>query len=148
MRYFWLLDQQSQKYFKFFYHPGQENLADYPSKHHSAGIHQHTRPYYLHMPNSPRFLIRASKPSARRGCVQTLADPYLKRVPLPRIPDSRTQDYEAQPISVQPKYVQPARPNGRPQRTLGTARLVRRRTQLLDTHTNIMSNLSAQFSQQ
>ena len=56
MRYFYLLDQQTQKYFKFFYQPGQENMADYPSKHHVGGIHQHVRPYYLHMPNSPQFL--------------------------------------------------------------------------------------------
>ena len=32
MRYFWLLDQQMQKYFKFQYHPGQENLGDYLPK--------------------------------------------------------------------------------------------------------------------
>ena len=31
MRYFWLLDQAAQRYFKFKYHPGQENLGDYPS---------------------------------------------------------------------------------------------------------------------
>ena len=102
MRYFWLLDQQVQKYFKFFYQPGQENLADYPSKHHTAPIHQHVRPYYLHMPNSPKYLIRASKPSARRGCVQTLADPYHKQVPLPRIPDNRAPGTDFPPESVQP----------------------------------------------
>ena len=29
MRYFWLLDQETQKYVDIFYHPGQENLGDY-----------------------------------------------------------------------------------------------------------------------
>jgi hypothetical protein len=41
MQYFWLLDGKTQKYFKFYYQPGQENLGDYPSKHHTADIHQH-----------------------------------------------------------------------------------------------------------
>ena len=30
MRYFWLLDQETNKYFKFYYQPGQEIFADYP----------------------------------------------------------------------------------------------------------------------
>ena len=85
MRYFWLLDQRTQKYFKFYYQPGAENLADYPSKAHTGPIHSHVRPYYLHMKHSPTHLIRAAKPSARRGCVGTLGDPYTKGIPLPRI---------------------------------------------------------------
>ena len=32
MRYFWLLDQASQKYFKFYYQPGAKLLSDYPKK--------------------------------------------------------------------------------------------------------------------
>ena len=117
MRYFYLLDQQTQKYFKFYYQPGQENMADYPSKHHVAGIHQHVRPYYLHMPNSPRFLVRAAKPSARRGCVQTLTDPYHKRVPLPRIPDNRAQDEDFTPTTVEPLTVKRAQASLTYQRT-------------------------------
>ena len=41
MQYFWLLDGESQQQFKFYWQPGQENLGDYPSKHHPAEIHQH-----------------------------------------------------------------------------------------------------------
>ena len=44
MRYFWLLDQQAQKYFKFSYQPGQYNMGDYPTKHHTAAMHHHVRP--------------------------------------------------------------------------------------------------------
>jgi hypothetical protein len=69
MRYFWLLDAQNNELFDFKYHPGLENLADYPSKHHSGSHHMEVRPYYVHMPTSPRFLFRADKPSVRRGCV-------------------------------------------------------------------------------
>ncbi len=138
MRYFWLLDQQFQKYFKFFYQPGQENLADYPSKHHSAAIHQHVRPYYLHMSNSPQYLIRAAKPSARRGCVQTLADPYHKKVPLPRIPNNRAQDSDFTPMSGEPLSVRHPRLNRTAQRTSRLARRHTQLSQLLDTHTNLM----------
>ena len=83
MRYFWLLDSEAQKYFKFHYHPGLENLADYASKAHDAANHRHARPYYLHSDFSPRTLVRALMPSTRRGCVKPIRDSYLRRQPLP-----------------------------------------------------------------
>ena len=89
MRYFWLLDQAAQRYFKFQYHPGQENLGDYPSKAHTGAVHQHVRPWYIHDQNSPRELPRALKPSSRRGCAETLGDAYTKYTPLPRVPIPR-----------------------------------------------------------
>jgi hypothetical protein len=52
MRYFWLLDDKMQKYFKLYYQPIQENLGDYTSKHHTANIHQHVSSYYVHMDKS------------------------------------------------------------------------------------------------
>ncbi len=85
MRYFWLLDGETQKYFKIFYQPGQENLDDYPSKHHTADIHQHVRPYYVHTDKSPAILLRALKPSIWQGCAEILGDPYSKKFRLPRI---------------------------------------------------------------
>jgi hypothetical protein len=89
MRYFWLLDGKIQKLFNFSYQPGLENLADYPSKHHPASHHQEVRPFYVHTPNSPRFLIRAAKPSVRRGCVDPAKanpNPYsTRRYPLPAL---------------------------------------------------------------
>ncbi len=80
MRYMWLLDGDVQQIFLFYYQPGRENLGDYPSKHHSADIHQHVRPYYVHMNNSPTVLPRAAKPSSWRGCAETLADPYKGKI--------------------------------------------------------------------
>ncbi|KAL7528601.1 hypothetical protein ACHAXR_002526 [Thalassiosira sp. AJA248-18] len=44
MRYFWLLDQETQRYFKFYYQPGQENMGNFPSKQHTVKICIHTRP--------------------------------------------------------------------------------------------------------
>ena len=64
-------------------------MGDYPSKAHTGAIHTHVRPYYMHMSNSPRTLLRAHKPSSRRGCVELLGSPYYKGVPLPRIPSIR-----------------------------------------------------------
>jgi hypothetical protein len=85
MRYFWLSDGKTQNYFNFFYQPGQENLGDYPSKHHTADIHQNIRLYYVHTGKSPAVLPWAIKPSIRRGCAEILGDPYSKKSPLPRI---------------------------------------------------------------
>ena len=60
MCYMWLLEGDVQQIFHFYYQPGQENLGNYPSKHHSADIHQHVQPYYVHMNNSPTVLPQAA----------------------------------------------------------------------------------------
>jgi hypothetical protein len=75
MRYFWLLDGKTQQYFSFYYQPRQENLGNYPSKHHMADIHQHVRPYYVHTDKSPTLLPWALKPSIWQGCAEILGDP-------------------------------------------------------------------------
>jgi hypothetical protein len=85
MRFFWIGDKVSQQMYDIFWHPGQENLADYQSKHHIGSHHVNVRPWYLHMDNSPRFLPRALKPSTLKGCVGTLEDGYVRKVPLPRV---------------------------------------------------------------
>jgi hypothetical protein len=85
MRYFWLLDGEMQGYFKFYYQPSLKNLGDYPSKHHTANIHQHVRPYDVHMNNSPTLLPRAMKPSTCRGYAEILGDLYSKKSPIPSI---------------------------------------------------------------
>lgn len=88
MRYFWLLCSEAQRILKVEYHPGAENLGDYPTKHHTGAHHQHVRPYYIHEEGrSPRILPRAERPSVRRGCVETKGVyPWLRRNPLARIP--------------------------------------------------------------
>jgi hypothetical protein len=86
MQYFWVGDKVANRMYNLSWHPGQENLADYQSKHHIGSHHQAVRPWYLHQENSPRVLPRAIKPSALKGCVGTLKDGYLRKVPLPRVP--------------------------------------------------------------
>ena len=41
MRYFWLLNQDCQKYLDISHQPGQENLGGYPTKHHTGTVTQH-----------------------------------------------------------------------------------------------------------
>jgi hypothetical protein len=56
MWYFWVCDKVAQNAYDVKWHPGQENLADYQSKHH-LGVHHHAvRPWYLHKKNSPSVL--------------------------------------------------------------------------------------------
>ncbi len=84
MTFFWVGNKVAQEIYKLRWHPGQENLADYQSKHHAMSNHINVQPWYLHMENSPRFLPRAQKPSALKGCVGTLNDGCVCNVPLPR----------------------------------------------------------------
>jgi hypothetical protein len=59
MRFFWVGDKVAQDMFELRWHPGQENLADYQSKHHIESHHIAVRPWYLLTENSPRVLPRA-----------------------------------------------------------------------------------------
>ncbi len=86
MRFFWVGDKVAQGMYKLSWYPGQENLADYQSKHHIGSHHVAVRPWYLHVTNSPRVLPRALWPSALKGCVGTLKNGYVRKVPLPRAP--------------------------------------------------------------
>ena len=103
-KYLWLLDCDAQKEFSFHQHPGQANLGDYPSKAHTGTIYKHVRPYYVHMENSPKTLTRAVMPSSRRGCAETLDDPYYYRVPLPRIPGYHKLDKQARLADVHGRH--------------------------------------------
>ena len=74
-----------QEIYKLRWHPGQENLADYQSKHHVGAHHVAVRPWYLHTENSLRYFPRAERPSTLKGCVGTLKDGYIRNIPLPRV---------------------------------------------------------------
>ena len=83
--FFWTTNQVELGNFNVTWHPGQENLADYFTKHFDARHHQLVRPYYLHMTNSPTTLPRAMAPSTLKGCVGTLPNGYARSAPLPRL---------------------------------------------------------------
>ena len=82
MRLFWVT---YQGIVDIQWHTGQENIADYTSKHHDTKHHQVVRPCYIQDDNSLRILPRAANPSALRGCVGTVSNGYSRTCPLPRI---------------------------------------------------------------
>eukprot|EP00957_Ditylum_brightwellii_P115579 8815493-Ditylum_brightwellii.AAC.2 len=105
MQYFWLLDQVKLKNFDVSWHPGQENLADYPTKHHTGTHHQHVCPCYVHTTSSPRFLSCAPALHALQGCVNSPSKDiwmYDGRTPLPR-KVSRTRDPRNDPLGLEPR---------------------------------------------
>ena len=55
MRFFWVGDKIAQEMYDLQWHPWQENLADYQSKHHIRSHHAAVRPWYLHMENPPGY---------------------------------------------------------------------------------------------
>ncbi len=83
MRYFWVCNKDAQDVYDVKWHPGQENLADYQSKHHTGEHHQAVCPWYLHEQSSLLVLPRATRPSTLKGCVGTLPKGYIRNVPLP-----------------------------------------------------------------
>jgi hypothetical protein len=67
------------------------------------------------MHTSPTFLPRAAKPHPWQGCVETLADPYKGRIPLPSVPNYLEQDFSRHLIRMgtnTPPNGQEAFPNG------------------------------------
>ena len=77
MRFFGMGDKVAQEMYDMAWYPGQENLAEYQSKHH-IGTHQvAVRPWYLHTEDSPQYLPRAVQHSTLKGCVGTLKDGYI-----------------------------------------------------------------------
>jgi hypothetical protein len=85
MRYFWLLDQATQIYFKLYYHPREELMADYPTKANTGPLNTHVCSFYSHMDTSPICLIQAAMPNAGQGCAVIQGDPYNTGISLPRI---------------------------------------------------------------
>jgi hypothetical protein len=77
MRYSWIGDKEAQDVYEIKWHPGQENLADYQSKHHIGSHHIEVRPWYLHKLNSLLVLPRAKRPSTLKGCVGNLPEGYI-----------------------------------------------------------------------
>ena len=99
-RNLWVADQVQRKQFDVKWHPGQENLGDYYTKHHPASHHARVRPIYLHEPNSPLELPRAMTPEELRGCAKTPMALPTSRQPLsfPFSQHSRSRTEGTSPI--------------------------------------------------
>jgi hypothetical protein len=70
MCFFLNSDKHAQEMYALHWHPGQENLVNYQSKHHAGAHHVAVCPWYLHESNSPRLLPRAQAPSALKGVLE------------------------------------------------------------------------------
>jgi hypothetical protein len=68
MRFYWVKDRVEQKQFNVGWAPGDTNLGDYFTKHHSTAHHKRMRPYYLHDKHS-LMTRHDTRLSIRRGCV-------------------------------------------------------------------------------
>jgi hypothetical protein len=68
MRFYWVKDKVEQGQFKVGWAPGDTNMGDYFTNHHSPAHHKHMVPYYLHDKNSP-ISRHATRLEILRGCV-------------------------------------------------------------------------------
>ena len=69
MRYFWIRDQKTLQKFLILWKAGQDNIANYSTKHYSVKHHKHVRPIYLQKNKTHRSVpIVLLKPSLQ-GCV-------------------------------------------------------------------------------
>ena len=82
MGYFWIADQVEREQFDVKWHPGQENLSDYHTKHHPSSHHQHVSPDYLLEPHSPFKLPQTMTLEVLRGCAKIPMTPNGNRQPL------------------------------------------------------------------
>ena len=94
-----LAKKKAQYVYSFKWYPGQENLADYHSKHHPGAHLTAVRPYYLQEKVLPLVLPWATRSSTLKGCVGTLKDKYVRSVPLALVP----QEQRASPERIAPK---------------------------------------------
>ena len=94
MRYFYICDLVKYGILNVKWHPGQENLADYASKHHDGKHHKTVQTLYLHEINSPRELLRAKTPYVLQGRIGTTLGGRprpLRGLDPSLVPERRTQ---------------------------------------------------------
>ena len=82
MRMHWIRDRIQQGQFKVYWKPGQQNLADYPTKHHSGSHHKKVRPIYLHEGDT--------SPSTVQGCIEIMEEAHRKTIARPTCATSET----------------------------------------------------------
>ena len=70
MRFYWLRDRIAQGQFNMIWAPGKINVADYPSKRHSAAHHKLVRPIQLY--------VKGKSPSTLQGCVEIIRRAHSK----------------------------------------------------------------------
>jgi hypothetical protein len=90
MRFYWIKDRAEQKQFNVGWAPGNTNLGDYFTKHHSLAHHKQMRPYYLHGKHSP-MIRHDTRLAILRGCADT--PPHLSTRPGTIHPNLRAKTH-------------------------------------------------------
>lgn len=92
MSIYWRKDRVKQGQFLVYWEPGANNLADYPTKHHSATHHKNVRDIYMY--NKER------SPTTIQGCIDRLNQSKSKSVPQGNgIPKRASSDTDGGSIS-------------------------------------------------
>jgi hypothetical protein len=68
MIFYWVKDRVEQGQFNIGWAPGDTNMGDYFTKHHSPAHHKCMRPYYLHDKHSP-MIRHDTRLAILQGCV-------------------------------------------------------------------------------
>jgi hypothetical protein len=68
MKFYWVKDRVEQDQFNVGWAPGDTNMGDYFTKHHSPAHHKCMRPYYVHDKHSP-MIRHDTRLAIMRGCV-------------------------------------------------------------------------------
>jgi hypothetical protein len=68
MRFYWVKDRVEQDQFNVGWAPGDTNMGDYFTNHHSPAHHKRMRPSYLHEKHSP-MIRHGTRLAILRGCV-------------------------------------------------------------------------------
>jgi hypothetical protein len=68
MRFYWVEERVEQDQFNVGWAPGDTNMGDYFTKHHSPAHHKRMIPYYLHHKKYP-MIRHDTRLSILRGCV-------------------------------------------------------------------------------
>jgi hypothetical protein len=104
MHFYWINDRVKQGQFKVGCPPGDTNMGDYFTKHHSPAHNKRMKPYYLHI-DAAIMINRESKSPVLRGCANICTispasqpQPPTEKGPISashRRPAEHTQIYSA-----------------------------------------------------
>jgi hypothetical protein len=98
MRYLWIQDRIEQGQFEVSWAPGDTNLGDYFTKHHSPSHHKRLRPFYLHSQAEP-MVSHNTKHPVLRGCVNLCTTSHTDNVHVPSL-GPHPCDYTGVPMQV------------------------------------------------
>jgi hypothetical protein len=86
MRFYWIKDRVKQGQFNVYWGPGDQNLVDYFTKHHSSAHHKRMREIYIR-PDEHPINRKGIRDSALRGCVNNTSGKAGAQIPNPPLGD-------------------------------------------------------------